>query len=165
MSGDIVITLIASVAIIGAFFLSFIPFMPATVLMWLVTVTYAWATGFRNVSWLAVIIVTIIALLAVTSDLWLPLIGMKGRGGSCSSAFGTFIGGLLGTFLIPIPIIGTLIGAIGGAIGMELLRVGDLRESLRAGSFAAKQFALSLILAIILNTIMLVVYFAALLIP
>jgi len=89
---------------------------------------------------------------------------MKGRGASCSSVLGTIIGGLLGTLLIPLPILGTLIGGVVGAVGLEWLNNRDTSASIRAGTFAAESFALSIILEVILNLIILVIFFAALLI-
>jgi uncharacterized protein YqgC (DUF456 family) len=54
------------------------------------------------------------------------------------------IGGLVGTFAIPIPILGTLIGAMGGAILLELLNLGDFQRALKAGSIAFKSFVLGM---------------------
>jgi hypothetical protein len=162
---DALITVIASAAMVILFFLSFIPLMPSTLLMWLMTFAYAWATNFQHLTWLPFILITLMTLVGITSDWWMPLFGMKGRGASWRSVVGTIGGGLLGTFLIPIPILGTLLGGIGGAFGLELLYNRDVRSSVRAGTFAAESFVRSLILAILLNFAILIVFFAAVLIP
>ena len=39
------------------------------------------------------------------------------------SIIGAMIGGLVGTFAIPMPLVGTLIGIVGGALIFESLRV------------------------------------------
>ena len=78
-------------------------------------------------------IITVLMMIATTKDIWMPILGMKTYGVSCSSAFGMFVGGLIGTFAIPIPIVGTLIGAIVGAILLELLNLGDMQKALKSG--------------------------------
>ena len=48
--------------------------------------------------------------------------------GAVAAIFGAFIGGIVGTFLIPVPIAGTLLGAgIGGAAATFLLEAGGGR--------------------------------------
>jgi uncharacterized protein YqgC (DUF456 family) len=53
------------------------------------------------------------------------------------------IGGVLGTFLIPVPILGTLIGAVVGAMGVEFVRFGELQIALDAGGHAFRLYLLS----------------------
>ena len=48
----------------------------------------------------------LILIAAVTSDFWLTPLGIKMQGGSCLSSIGGFVGGAIGTFAIPIPVIG-----------------------------------------------------------
>jgi len=131
--------------------ISIIPFVPGPVLMWLICIIYGVVSSFREFTLLSAAGVTLLMLVAASSEFWLPLLGMKTRGLSCSSVIGTLGGGLLGTIFIPIPILGTLIGAIGGAIGLEILRVGDLKVALRAGGFALESFIYGMILEVIIN--------------
>ncbi|MEZ5974996.1 MAG: DUF456 family protein [Planctomycetota bacterium] len=65
-----------------------------------------------------------------------------GRAGALGALLGGILGGLGGTFLIPIPVVGSLAGAAIGAMGLATLLEHsggmDLRSALRAGTGAAK---------------------------
>jgi uncharacterized protein YqgC (DUF456 family) len=78
----------------------------------------------------------------VTSDLWLPLAGVKTGGLTCLASIGSLIGGFIGTFVIPIPILGTLIGCVIGALVVELVQARRVRQALQAGRTAFKMFVL-----------------------
>lgn len=139
------------IALIISLLIAILPIVPGPPLMWLICLAFGVLSGFREFTILSMVVVSVLMLISVTNDLWLPLLGMKTRGLSCSSAIGTIGGGILGTFLIPIPVLGTLIGAIGGAIILEVLRVGDLKVALRAGGFALESFIYGSILEMIIN--------------
>ncbi|MDZ4771002.1 MAG: DUF456 domain-containing protein [Chloroflexota bacterium] len=156
--GQGLLTVITIVAMIVIFFVSLIPFVPGPAMLWGVSLAYGVLTEFRELTIVSMVIISLLMLATALSDFWTPLLGMKSRGGSCSSVFGTIIGGLLGTFLIPIPLLGTLLGAIGGAMLMEVLRVGDLRTALRAGSFAAESVVIGLVLELVVNVAIIAVF-------
>jgi uncharacterized protein YqgC (DUF456 family) len=63
--------------------------------------------------------------------------GGAGRRGSVGALLGGIIGAIAGTFLIPVPVLGSLIGACLvaclGALAIELSGGRDFRTSLRAG--------------------------------
>jgi uncharacterized protein YqgC (DUF456 family) len=138
------LTAIASILMIIAFIASFLPFIPGPFLLWLISILYGLATSFSQLTVASAILITALMLIATTKDIWLPLVGMKALGVSCSSAIGMSIGGLIGTFAIPIPIVGTLLGAMGGAIILELLHLGYLQLALKAGVAAFKSFVLGM---------------------
>lgn len=162
--GDSLLTLFASAGMVIMLILTVLPFIPASLLLWAITLAYGLATNFQHVSLLAFIIITIFTLLSVFRDFWMPFLGMKTRGASCSSVVGTIIGGTIGTFVIPIPVLGTLIGGMAGALILEIMRVGDLRKSMYAAGFAFETFVLSFILEFVINLIIVIVFFASLLI-
>ena len=76
----------------------------------------------------------------------------------CRTSLGSFAGGFLGTFLIPIPLLGTVIGLVAGALLMELAQFGDLRKAMGAGQAALKQFVVGYALTIAIIVAILVVY-------
>ncbi|NDJ63345.1 MAG: DUF456 domain-containing protein, partial [Chloroflexi bacterium] len=100
------LTLITSVLMVGALIVSLIPIVPGPALLWAISVLYAALTNFEMLTLPWLIVITLLMILASTSDFWAPFLGIRTRGASCSSIFGTIVGGLLGTFLIPIPILG-----------------------------------------------------------
>jgi uncharacterized protein YqgC (DUF456 family) len=133
-------------------------------MLWGIAIIYSVLTNFQHVTWLAIIVITILALLSIFRDFWLPLLGMKSRGVSCSSVVGTIIGGTIGTFIIPFPLIGTLIGAVIGALIFEMIRLRDMRQSIKAAGFALESFLYSLIVEFVINLAIVITFFASVLI-
>ncbi len=156
------LTVIAGVLMVIALFASLLPFLPGPFMLWLISIVYGILTGFQHLTVLSALVITALMLIATTKDIWMPIVGMKTRGVSCSTAIGMFIGGLIGTFAIPIPILGTLIGAIIGAILLELLNLGDLQKALRAGGYAFKSFILGMATEFGFNILIVAVFFASL---
>lgn len=161
--GESTLTIIAGVAMVGGLLLSLLPFLPGPLLLWGISLVYAILTNFQNVTVLSMIVITILMIVATSKDIWMPIIGMKTYGVSCSSALGMSVGGLVGTFVIPIPILGTLLGAIVGAVLMELLNAGEMSRALRAGGVAFKAFILGIITEFGFNLLIVAVFFASVL--
>jgi uncharacterized protein YqgC (DUF456 family) len=101
-----------------------IPILPGIFLIWLSVLAYAIIEGFKSIDWFTFVVITLIALVAGTADIWLSALGAKTTGASRRAMFlgfiGSIIGMILGTF-IPIPIFGNLIGSVlGYAAGLLL---------------------------------------------
>jgi uncharacterized protein YqgC (DUF456 family) len=159
--GQSTLTIIASVLMVGGLLLSVLPFLPGPLILWGISLGYGILTGFERLTPLSMIVITVLMLVATTKDIWMPIIGMKSYGVSCSSALGMMVGGLVGTFAIPIPLIGTLLGAIGGAVLLELLNAGEMQRALRAGGTAFKAFILGMITELGFNVLIVGVFFAS----
>ena len=110
-----------------------IPIIPGTLLIWMGVLVYAWHIGFSTFGIGLFLLLSLIAIITGTADLWLPLLGAKGSGASKRALlFGT-IGALLGTFLIPIPVIGTIGGYVLGLLLGEYQKHGDWELAKKAG--------------------------------
>jgi uncharacterized protein YqgC (DUF456 family) len=76
--------------------------------------------------------------------------GGAGRRGATGALLGGFIGAVVGTFLIPVPLLGSLIGACAGAClgawGLEVSEGRGFRASLRAGIGAGAGRALGTVI-------------------
>ena len=155
------LTVVTLVAMVITFFVALIPFIPGPAILWALSLLYAILTNFNEVTWVSMILITMLMLLASTSGFWLPLLGMNGGEMSCSSVIGTIVGGLAGSFLIPVPILGTLIGAVGGAIVLEVLRDRDRGSAMQAGVFALDTFFKGLFIEAALNLAIIGVFFAS----
>lgn len=156
------LTVIAGILMVIALFASLLPFLPGPFMLWLISIVYGILTGFQHLTVLSAIVITALMLIATTKDIWMPIVGMKTYGVSCSAAFGIFLGGTIGTFAIPIPILGTLIGAIVGAVMLELLNFGDMQKALQAGGYAFKSFILGMATEFGFNILIVAVFFASL---
>jgi uncharacterized protein YqgC (DUF456 family) len=101
-----------------------IPILPGLFLIWLTVLGYAVREGFAAIDWVTFSILTLIALVAGTADIWLSALGAKTSGASRRAMFLGFIGSIVGLVLgtlIPIPIFGNLIGSVlGYAVGLLL---------------------------------------------
>jgi uncharacterized protein YqgC (DUF456 family) len=148
----------ATIGMVAALVLAFIPALPGPVLVWGVAIIFGVAESFHRVTPLAGIVMTVLMIAGVASDLWLPLFGIKTGGISCLGAVGSLAGGMIGTFLIPIPLIGTLIGCVVGALLLEMLRFRQPGKALQAGQSAAKMFILGYIVELAASIAIFVVY-------
>lgn len=157
------LTLLAAVLMVITFFISFSPIISGPLVMWLIALGYGILTGFQYLTVPGMIVITGLMILGSTSDYWLPLFGIKTDGASCSVVFGTIMGGIIGTFVIPIPLLGTLIGSVIGAMGMEVLRVGDVKKTLRAGHFAVRTYFIGMAMEVAFNIAIIAVFFAVIL--
>jgi hypothetical protein len=161
--GQAALTVIASIAMVVTFFLAFLPILPGPIVLWAIALVYGLLTGWAQLTVPGMVAISALMIVGMTSDYWLPLLGIKSQGASCNAIVGTIVGGLIGTFFIPIPIAGTLIGSMAGALLLELLRVGELRKALFAADFAMKTFFIGLAMEIVVNTLIVLVFFGVVL--
>ena len=108
-----------------------IPIIPGVLLMWVIVFIYAWVDGFTAVSTASFIIISLIALITGTSDIWLTLFGAKKGGASVKSMLIGTVGAVIGSFIFPI--IGTIAGYIAGLLLGEYWQHGDWEIAKKAG--------------------------------
>lgn len=106
-----------------------VPILPGMLLVWLTLLGYAWVTDFEIIKVWMLVILTMVALVTGTASIWLPYLGAKSLGAAKRSAFLGFIGGVIGTFIMPL--VGTVIGYAVGIIIGELHKHRDLRVALK----------------------------------
>ncbi len=125
--------LITIVLMVGSLFLILIPSIPVTALEWAIAIVFGAMTGFTRFPLLAAVIVTVMMILGISSGLWMPLFGLKGRKVSCLSMVAFFIGMIIGT---PVPIIGSLLGGMIAVFLVEFIRTGDHDEAFTSSETA-----------------------------
>lgn len=152
------LAIIAVVLMILAIGASFLPVIPGPALVWAIGLIFAVMTGFSRVTWLSVALMTALMILGSTTGWWMQALGMRQHGGSCLSIIGALAGGLLGTFLIPIPFVGTLIGLVGGALILEFAKAGEFRRALQTGSAAVSGYLQSILVEIGIGLLILAVF-------
>jgi uncharacterized protein YqgC (DUF456 family) len=116
--------------------------VPGTWLMVLTTLLLEWWLPEQRMFSTGVLIaIAVLALLGEVLELVAGMFGAR-RGGSTGwgvvGAFlGTIVGGVLGTFVIPLPVFGSLMGACGGAavgtVACEMWRGRPTEWAMRAG--------------------------------
>ena len=110
-----------------------LPVIPGLIVIWLGALYYAAVVvGFELFSPWVFVLITIISLVAGTANIWLAALGAKTTGASWRTLIIGFIGAILGTFFLPIPLVGTIVGYAAGLVLSEYVRLGDLRPALKS---------------------------------
>jgi uncharacterized protein YqgC (DUF456 family) len=109
-----------------------VPLLPGIILIYMAVLTYVWAYGMETLGWVSFIIITLIALVTGTSDLWMSLLGAKSGGASGRSLLYGTVGAIVGSFFAPL--IGTLIGYAVGLLLGEYQRHGDWAVAWKASA-------------------------------
>lgn len=133
-----------------------VPVIPGTVLIFLAALVYALLEGFQAIGWPTLLVLALLTVVATTADLWVSSIGAKLGGASGWSVLVGFLGGLVGFVLFTLP--GAIIGAVLGVLLVELIRLGDLRRALKAGSGWAIGWALATVLQLGIALIMVAIF-------
>ncbi|MFN3267619.1 MAG: DUF456 domain-containing protein, partial [Deinococcales bacterium] len=136
---------------LGALVATFVPIIPATLVIWGAALAHALLTGFVPLNWGYLLGLGVLAVAAMIVDNLAAAWGAKKFGGSSYAAWGALFGGLLGLFLGPIGFlcapflgamvfelalgkkppfeavksgVGTLLGILGGAGAKLLIHIG-----------------------------------------
>lgn len=112
--------------IIGTIF----PVIPGLILVWLSLLAYVAVAGFQAVGVPAFILLTLLAIVGVTGDLWLPLLGAKVTGTSNAGIWWGILGSLIG--FISLNLVGAIIGYIAGTLIGEYRQQGNWQAAIKA---------------------------------
>lgn len=123
--------IIAFLFLVG-FFGSFLPIIPATIIVWLAILIDKLWTGDNSVSWNFFWIATVLMLFSQILDWSCTYWGVKKFGGSWKGGLGAILGLIIGPFLFT-PLLGLIIGPIIGAILGELLGGKQFHHASKAG--------------------------------
>lgn len=131
--------------------------LPGTWLIVLSAAGYAWSEGWPRTSLTLLGILTGIALLGEGVELLASIMTARRAGASRKAAWGGMLGGILGmvflSFIVPIPIVGTMIGALVGCFtGATLVEISarkDMFRGTKVGFFAAMGFVLGAVAKIV----------------
>lgn len=145
-------SLIMLVGVIG----TVLPVIPGTILIFGGALLYALVEGFQTVGWPTLVVLGILAAVATTADLWASSIGAKLGGASGWSVLIGLVAGLVGLVVFGLP--GAIIGAVLGVLLTEIVRVGDWRLALKAGSGWVIGWALSTVVQLGVGLIMVAIF-------
>ena len=145
-------SLIMLVGVVG----TVLPIIPGTILIFAGALLYALVEGFQAVGWPTLVVLGILAAVATTADLWASSIGAKLGGARGWSVLIGLVGGLVGLVVFNLP--GAIIGAVLGVLLTEIVRVGNWRLALKAGSGWAIGWALSTVVQLGVGLIMVAIF-------
>jgi len=133
-----------------------LPIIPGTILIFVGALLYALVDGFQAVGWPTLIVLGVLTAVATTADLWVSSIGAKIGGASGWSVIIGLLAGLAGFVIFNL--VGAIIGAILGVLLTEIVRLGDLRKALKAGSGWLVGWVLSAVVQLGVGLIMLAIF-------
>ena len=136
---DTLLIPLALLAMIAGLILIIVPVIPVPAVEWAMAVIFAATTGFVRVTPIAAIVMTVLMVIGSTSGFWMPIFGLRGREMSCLGLLAFFVGFALGSFTIPI--CGSFIGGILGVFIVQLAQDRSLKNAV-AGSTRALQLTL-----------------------
>lgn len=107
-----------------------VPLLPGPFFIWLGVFLWAWADGFVQIGWPTLLVLGVLTLAAWLADLFLSTISSRRAGAGWLSIGVSILTGIGGALLLSfIPILGSLVGAVVGAIAglwyMEYRAKGD----------------------------------------
>jgi uncharacterized protein len=109
--------------------------LPGLWIMIASAITYNIVVPNRPMSWLSVVGICVLGVVAEALDFGLAGKYARKYGGSRKAAWGAIIGGMIGAFIgVPVPIVGPVIGALIGSFVGAL--VGEVRHSGDRGAAA-----------------------------
>jgi len=100
-----------------------LPFLPGLPIIWAAALVYGLAEGFGGVGSVAFTLITLLAVTGVVAGLVLPHRRVAARGASTSTVAAGVVLGIIGFFVIPV--VGLVVGAVGGVLLAERSRTGD----------------------------------------
>jgi uncharacterized protein YqgC (DUF456 family) len=110
---------------------AFLPVIPGIPLVWLGAAVYGFLDRFQHLSLPAFLVLTFVAAIGTTAELWATQIGARAGGASgWSAAFGSCLG-MLVLFFFSLPL--ALLAAVASVFGIELLRAYRTPERHRKG--------------------------------
>lgn len=138
-----------------------LPVLPGTLLVWLSVFFFYLverALGYAAIDPVTFGVITVLALVAGTSEIWLPLLGARQSGSSKRALVAGLLGGLIGTFALPIPLVGTIVGYAAGVLLGEYQKHGDWDKALRAGAGGLAGWGIATVLQLVTGFMILIIF-------
>lgn len=157
MTDPLAYSLAVTIMVIGVV-CAVLPFTPGPPIVWLGALFYGWQTHWQGIGWLVLLLLLLVAVVGSTSDWWLNVLFLKGSGGSPWAILGSLVGGIIGSFAIPIPVFGTVVGSLLGVLAIEWSRRRELGHIFRVGRGFLVSWLLSLLVQAVASGAMIVLF-------
>jgi uncharacterized protein YqgC (DUF456 family) len=113
------IALAMAVGLIG----TLLPLLPGLPIIWAAALVFGLAEGFDRTGAVAFTLITLVGVAGVSAGLILPHRRVAARGAPASTVAAGVVLGIVGFFAIPV--VGLVLGAVGGVLLAERARTGD----------------------------------------
>lgn len=151
--GWLLIVVLFAVGMIGTVY----PVLPSVVAVYAAFFVYGWFFGFQEFGFWFWSLQTAIFIGIFVGDYVISALGVKKFGGSRASVIGSTIGLIFGPFVLPF--LGLILGPFLGAAAGELLAGSSLGKSAKVGVGSLVGIFSSAVAKIILQLIMIVLFF------
>lgn len=131
--------------------------LPGVVAVYAAFFVYGWFFTFSHFGWLFWTLQTLIVVVLLVADYLVGAWGVKRFGGSKASVWLSTIGAIVGPFVIPA--FGLVIGPFVGAVLGELFTGASFKQSIKAGVGSVVGLFSSMVVKIILQLVMIVLFF------
>ena len=149
--------LVLTVMLFGLFT---VPILPGLVIIWVPALVYGISTGFTWGSGLLFAGITALMIFGSVIDNIVMGATARQQGASWWSIGAALVAGLVGSFIIPIPIIGGLIAALLALYGMEYHRLKDHKLALESTRSMAIGCGWAALIRFAVGTIMILMWVA-----
>lgn len=113
----------------------FIPGLPVIFLMFMITVFFAFIDNFEHITQSELIILGSLAAFAFIVDLISGIVGAKMGGANMKSLMYGLLGLILGTFALPIPVVGSIVGLFFGIYVGETLQRRSNKRAMKSATY------------------------------
>lgn len=136
----------------------FIPGLPVIFLMFMLSVFFAFIDNFQHVTQSELIILGSIAAFAFIVDLISGILGAKIGGANFKSLMFGLVGLVLGTFALPIPVVGSVLGLFLGIYLGETLQHKSNKRAMKSAAYGLVGAVTGSVLNLILAAIFLIIF-------
>jgi uncharacterized protein YqgC (DUF456 family) len=127
---DLLIKIFALAAMLAG--LVVVPILPGLVVIWAAALGYGLAAGFGTLGWIIFAVLTVLMLAGNLIDNLLMGTSAHKQGAPWWVILVALLAAIIGSFVIPIPIIGGVLAALLTLFGVEWLRCKDWRKALNS---------------------------------
>jgi len=138
--------LLAVVLVIAGIIGAFLPVLPGSPLIFLGALVYDYGTNWDTFGWFWLGLLFLMMVAIEVAEWWLSNMGAKVGGASWQALLMGTVGGIVGLFFTPI---GSIIGALVGVIGTELVRTRSVFGATKAGGGWFVGWLLSFLLQVV----------------
>ncbi|MBL1131403.1 MAG: DUF456 domain-containing protein [Chloroflexi bacterium] len=133
-----------------------IPILPGVFLIWGGVAVYVWQTGFEVITAPHFVFISVMVLIAGTSDVWLPYLGAKKSGAAKRSYLLSMVGAIIGSFLLPV--IGTIIGFVLGLFLGEYWKHQNANTAVQVSWGGLKGYGIATLIQFVVGVIIIALF-------
>ena len=131
-----------------------LPLLPGLVIIWAAALGYGLAAGFGTLGWIIFVVLTVLMIAGSVIDNILMGRSAHKEGAPWWATMVALLAAIVGSFVIPIPIIGGILAALVTLFGIEWIRRKDWRKALASLKGMAIGWGWAFVIRFIIGLIM-----------